>query len=338
MEKNNSITYFNVKTENSGRYLFVSDVHGFDKNLIEQLKQIAKKNPPKIVFFLGDIIGTKLLDDLQNKFYAIFNRMKSLPQNASHKEIQSKVGINAQQLIDSLNQIYPNFNNTSVVEMAISVSSYQHFGHFVSNLSPEIRQVLRKDLIVNANHMAETIRKFTRQGSRVVIIEGNWDARTPLDFQVNEECLPIPINKRSFYFKKFVEAMRNQRITFVSKHQSIETEDYIFQIISFDGTINYRPGTFLKSSNNKPTVLVSHVQADWQAIKKNTPMTSEGEQLSQKIQSVISDLKPKFMVHGHLHDILLNEQGQECSGYSTSQFDNLKIHYLPLRSQRFIHF
>lgn len=321
------ITYFDAKTENSGNYLFVSDLHGFDPNLVEQLKQIAKKHPPKIVFFLGDIVGTKLLDGLQKRFYDVLNRIKA-STNAS---------IEINELFNYLHHISHDFTD-QITQMVKNVDRYQHFGHFVFDLPLEIRQILRKDLVSNTNRMAEAMRKFTRQGSLVVIIEGDRDAHTPLDFQADQKSFPLSSHKISFYFKKFIESMRNQRIIFVNKHESIETEDFIFQTISFNGTLNYLPGTFSKTKSNKKTILVSHVQASWEAIKKDTLITSEEEQLSQKTWSVISDLKPNFMVHGHLHDKLLNEQGQECSGYLNDKFNNLKIYYLPFKSHRFINF
>lgn len=330
-------TRYFTDPKKTGKYLFVSDIHGSCESLVKQLKEIAKNNPPEIVFFLGDIVGTELLDDLQKKFYNVFNSMKTLPENT--KKIGSKIIDNAQILIDSLNKICPNSCKASASEMAALVISYQHFGHFVSNLPIEIRQILRKDMSVNAKKIVEAMRKFTRQGKTVVVIEGNWDARTPLDFQVNtKECLPILPNKRIFYLRKFIEKIRNKRIHFVKNNELFETGSYNFQTISFDGVAKYVPGTLTKIKNNKPTILVSHVQADWKAVKKDCPMTDEGEQLSKKIWTVLCDTHPDAMVHGHLHDTLLNEQGQECDGYLYPESNQIKVHYLPLRSQRFINF
>ena len=83
--------YFVQENRNCGDYLFVSDIHGFNQNLAIELEEIAENFPPKIVFFMGDIVGTELLDNLQRLFYEVFNKMKTL-SHASNNEIHIAVG------------------------------------------------------------------------------------------------------------------------------------------------------------------------------------------------------------------------------------------------------
>lgn len=195
--------------------------------------------------------------------------------------------------------------------------------------------------------MLDIMVKFTCAGSEVVIIEGNWDARTPLDFYPSVRCIPIPIKDRPFYLKDFIK-FRNQKIIFIDSPTLIETENLTFQLLSFDNCMNYEFGSLnpsnpglcphLTHDRNKPVILVSHVQADWQAVKKQSAMTFESKQISEKMQIIISELEPTFIVHGHLHTKLVDEEGQECDGYLYPKDSNIKVHYLPLHTSRFINF
>lgn len=327
--------YFVQEKRNFGKYLFVSDIHGYNQNLAIELEEIAQDNPPRIVFFTGDLVGTDLLDNLQKLFYEVFNKMKTL-KNASNQEIHRAVCKETSELYDYLNKISNNFNGVELIQFAKTISTYTHFGHFVGNLPSEIKDKLKKDIEINAQKMLDIMVKFTCAGSEVVIVEGNWDARTPLDFYPSIRCIPIPIKDRLFYLKDFIK-FRNQKIIFIDSPTLIETENINFQLLSFDNCMNYEPGTF-KSDSNKPVILISHVQADWQAVKKQAAMTFESKQISEKIKTIISDLQPSAIVHGHLHSKLIDQQGQECDGYLYPENNNIKVHYLPLHAYRFINF
>lgn len=232
------------------KYLFVSDIHGYDEKLAEQLLAIAtNEKTPKIVFFIGDIVGTTLLDGLQKKFYNVFNQMKTL-QDASDEEIEKKVGAETNELNSYLHNISKEFYGISLVETAKRIALYEHFGHFTSNLPGQIKRELQKDMEKNAKALINIMAKFIQNGSMVAVIEGNWDARTPLDFYPVEKCQALPIEYRSFYFKNFLKSL-NDKILYFDEVGTIETETEIFVLWPFDSTINIAQVPEFEDENTK---------------------------------------------------------------------------------------
>jgi Icc-related predicted phosphoesterase len=329
--------YFN-KVAKRNNYLFVSDIHGFDQELGDQLNEIAEKSAPEIVFFIGDIVGTDYLDRLQKMFYnGVFNPTKSLLSknpNANDTEIMDSISENGLTIRDGcreigrfLNQLDPNFILGYPPVVAKKFTEYLHYGHFVGNLSKRIRRILKKDMESNARKMANIMSNFQQQGSMVVVIEGNWDARTPLDFYPNGQ--PIPTSKRNFYLKKFLKKESPKTIYF-DNVGTIETDDCIFVIWPFDSAINSIPMPEIKNKNGKKIVIVSHAQFDWVAIKGNTPMTNEGKKVNDNMPLIAKDLMADTAIHRHLHNTINSD------GYILP--NGTFVYYLPLRSHRFIDF
>lgn len=294
-------------------YLIVSDIHGRDAKLEAELSVIAqnKQSKPKIVFFIGDIVGTPLLDQLQKLFYnGVYNHMKKLLEvnsNPTNQEILLYKTENEKTLAEGIVDLWKFLDGISffktdyfhMADYAKELAKYVHFGHFVSNLPKEIKMVLQKDMTINAINWINIMTKFTDQGTIVVVNEGNWDARTPLDFYPTEECKPLPVKERAFYFKDFLKSL-NSNILYFDKTDTIETEKEIFVILPFDSAINLdlpKPIT-----TDKKIILVSHAQIDWTAIKGDTPMTGEGKIIQKNMKKIMEYLHPDYAIHGHLHD------------------------------------
>ena len=319
-------------------YLFISDIHGYDQSLFEKLQTIAKsESVPQIVFFLGDIVGTESLDKLQKAYYnGVVNHVKKLLKenpNATEEDILNQPINDTQTVADGVqelwNLIYEPIELSPLfkVEYIIELIDYLHFGHFISNLPESIKLTLRQDLEKNAKYWIDLSQEFIDRGSQVVIIEGNWDARTPLDFHPDkDECRSLPTNLRDFYFKDFLKSL-NSGIIFYDQIGKIETADKLFVLLPYDEIINYDPDYFIKTETNKDVVLVSHAQACWQPIKGSIPLSYEGQKIEANIKNVISNYKPAFIVHGHLHDT-----GTDYL------YKNIPVFYLPLRTFRFIDF
>ncbi len=322
-------------------YLFVSDIHGEDLNLAEKLFKIAEGSElPKIVFFLGDVVGTKLLDQLQKLFYnRVYNHMKALLKNnpnPSDREIidypigdGKTIADGCKELSDFLQNIDPEYRPVGIATYARELVSYVHYGHFCSNLTKTIKEFIKKDMKENAQVWLEVMNAFIEKGVLVVVIEGNWDARTPLDFMPSKkECLPLPIKNRSFYFKELLRSYNNQ-ILYFDAVGTIETENEIFVLWPFDSAINATQIPEFDDNETRKIVLVSHAQIDWEAIKGKTAMTAEGETIQFNMGMTFIDLKADTAVHGHLHDDI------NIDNYS---YHEKNIHYLPLRTYRFINF
>lgn len=288
--------------------LVVSDLHGKTPG---ELESISKTFPGPVVF-LGDIVGTSHLEELQRLFYnGVYNPIKKLLQdnpNPGFKETSLfPIGygrvlydgyLNLVEYLNKLNE----FRAEPFTRFVHNITRYVHFGHFVSNLPLAIRQVLQKDMEDNAQQTINLMTNFTDRGQDVFVIEGNWDARTPLDFFSIAECKAIPVNQRSFYFKSFL-LKKNPKVHYFDKVGTAKFKDNVFVFWPFDCATTHTPVPEIYHEDVKgKVVLFSHGQADWQSIKGNTPMTAEGAKVQEVMTQVISDLKPDLIVHGHLHD------------------------------------
>jgi len=319
-------------------FLFVSDIHGRNAKLEAELLLIAqnKQPKPKIVTFTGDIVGTDLLDQLQKLFYnGVYNNIKKLlaaNPNPTDQEILLYSAGQERTLAEGIVDLWKFLDGISffnadyfhMADYAKKLAKYVHFGHFVSNLPPEIKAVLQKNMEVNAMNWANIMTKFTDQGVMVAVVQGNWDARHPLDFYPTEECKPLPIEERSFYFKDFLKSL-NEKILYFDETSIIETEEEILVMLPFDSCINLDLPE--KIEIDKKIILVSHAQVDWHAIKGDIPMTGEGEKIQENMKKIIEHLRPDYIIHGHLHD-----PGEDYL------FNQTQVKYLPLGTCRFIDF
>jgi len=316
-------------------YLFVGDIHGRDPKLEEELIKIAAgSDVPKILFFLSDIVGTEKLDKLQKLFYnGVVNHVRKLlieKPDATDIEILSlpigdnKIVADGGQEIQEFLFGKTNIDVANNIKYIRELAQYVHFGHFVSNLPKEIKAVLQKDMEDNAKIWIDIMTQFTNQGTSVAVIEGNWDARTPLDFYPTTECKALPIKERSFYFKNYLRSS-NDRINYFNQESSIETKNEVFIILPFDSVINLDLPEKFKT--NRKIILVSHAQIDWHAIKGDTPMTAEGKKIQENMKKIIEHINPDYAVHGHLHN-----QGLDYF------FNDIDVKYLPLGTCRFIDF
>jgi len=338
--------YFTVPTTTNSKYLFVSDIHGYNENLFNTLDIIAENYTPEIVFFLGDIVGTDLLAQLQRIFYNdIVNPLKELLRTnhqPTDEEILTFVGkdckkIIGNKIIDGCHNLYKflrtldtKYNHPhSYADLAKELSGYAHFGHFVSNLPKNIRTTLKRDMIQNATYVYDLMKKFTKKGSLVVLIEGNWDARTPLDFEVGPTCIATPPAKREFSFKRFIKSKRNKNILYFDRVGTIKTNDNVFVIWPFDCATTPTQIPEPEAGETRKTILVAHAQLDWAAIKRNAAMTGESKKVKENMELVIRDLKPAAAVHGHLHDDI------NFDGYI---YHDIPVFYLPLCTTQFIDF
>ncbi|MFA5532585.1 MAG: hypothetical protein WDA13_03235, partial [Candidatus Shapirobacteria bacterium] len=222
-------------------------------------------------------------------------------------------------------------NNATLIR---ELASYAHFGHFCSCLPKKIRQSLRKDMKVNAQIWLDIMSLFGDNGSLVTITEGNWDARTPLDFYPDKtKCRALPPSRRRFRLKKFIEENSKYPILYFDKVEHIIDGNNVFVFWPFDSAVKATQVPELEDWKN--IILISHAQISWGEIKNDTIMTSEGQKINQNMPMVVQDLKANFVVHGHLHD-KIKIGSQPISGYIFNH--QTFVYYLPLRTFRFIDF
>lgn len=325
------------------KYLFVSDIHGIHHELYAQLSAIADGNDlPKKVFFLGDVSGTDLLDQLQKLFYnRVYNHMKALlktnPDPTDEEILSYPIISSGDTLADGCNDLWlflkkidPEYPVVYVPDYARELVQYAHFGHFCSNLPTKIKEIIKCNLELNAFAWIDLMNRFAKKGVQVEVIEGNWDARTPVDFlPTRKYCKPVPIKHRSYYFANLLKQCAHRLVHYRRRVTSIKTKNEIFVLWPFDCAITPTPVPKFDKNDSRKIILVSHAQIDWNPIKGDTAMTEESQRIQENMSMTFRNLKPDAAVHGHLHD---NKCGQ---GY---YFDGKPVHYLPMRTYRFIEF
>lgn len=338
--------FFTSKEAESRKYLFVSDIHGYDPVFFEALTNVLSKGKaPEIVFFLGDIVGTVLLDQLQKLFYnQVVNPMKTIfkaTANPTDEEILlypidnrgNTISTGCEEIWEFLRLLDPDLEPINRANYARELVKYVHYGHFISNLSSKIKGKLRNNLLNNAEHVYKVMEKFTDAGSFVVLIEGNWDARNPLDFEIGMDCVATSIEKREFIFSKFIASKNNKNILYVDNIHILKTDHLRFVLLPFDSAIEYhRPSLDQYYHKGEKTILVSHAQASWWSVFGNP--NKENQEIIQNMVDIIYDIRPDTIIHGHTHNKLVDDNGKTVSGYYYDE--DIPVEYLPYRSFRFI--
>lgn len=330
----------------SSNHLFISDIHGRDPNLENQLNQIIEsgknnqQDRPEIVFFLGDIVGTDSLAKLQKLFYDVYNPAKKLLQDNPQATDNQILGLtNKDENITQLHQllwdfIYQTKGSSNLTDKFRTdhirqLVTYSHFGHFTSNLPDSVKNRLKNDMEENAQIWLDIMNKFVENGSLVAVIEGNWDARTPLDFCPTPECQELPLDQRLFSLRKFLSEQKNHNIVYFDETGVIETENEIFVLCPFDSSVAGPKNPNLDPTDNRQVILVSHAQIDWKSVKGDTAMTKESQTIQANMKPFLEDIKAKTAIHGHLHDQIDSE---------TYQVSNCTVQYLPKGHHRVINF
>lgn len=326
---------FTMHPSGDEKYLFISDLHGLQ---VQDKIEAAMKEYPDIrrIFFLGDIIGTGEMAKLQKLFYNVYNPAKAvltkkpdindnellnLPIGDRNDSIGSELAL----LIDFLETINDRSLQFSAKQIRQMIN-YANYGHFVGNLSTEARSLLRQGLKANADSIIKFVYDTAKKyGVLFHIVEGNWDARTPLDYCRGAKCVPIPKAERSFYLGDVVRKNENypKYITYSDKPSIVydHTDRIAFILWPFDSSV--KPTMVPKVIyDDYKTILVSHAHILWSPVKGKASMTPENRDIEANMAMVIKDTQAIAAVHGHLHDQF------EASGYV---FDNQTlVHYLPI--------
>ena len=198
-------------------------------------------------------------------------------------------------------------------------SKYVHYGHYASNLPIEAKQALADGLEENARKVLEPIKAMQTKGTKVAMIEGNWDARTPIDFIPGVTTAePLPLEQRLFRAKEFFE---KNGVLFYNTLTTLDTETTLQILMPFDAITSFdntKPETIeeIKTAvewarkDNKSVVIVSHGQPNWRIHNltvDNPQPTGEHSQIVNGLTKAIAGFRPDEIVYGHLHDVLTDE-------------------------------
>ena len=324
---------------------YVSDIHGGDQDLFDRLAEMAK-DPPEVAIFEGDVIGTKSFEDLQRLFYNYLNnhsKNEILKQNpvATDEELLSYggtkppeegydlrkgflklreyelglAGKKPEEIASQLRQL----TDHDIAEEIRRYAKYVHYGHYASNLPIEAKQALAHGLEENARKVLEPIKVMQAKGTKVAMIEGNWDARAPIDFIPEvPTAQPLPPEQRLFRAKEFFE---KNDVLFYNTLTTLDTETTLQILMPFDAITSFdntkpeiindiKTAVEWARKDKKSVVIVSHGQPNWRihnlTVENPTP-SGEHAQIVSGLTKAISEFRPDEIVYGHLHDVLTDE-------------------------------
>lgn len=324
---------------------YVSDIHGGDQDLYHRLEEMVK-DAPKVAIFEGDVIGTKSFEDLQRLFYNWLNnhsRNEILKQNpdVSDEDLLNyggtkppEEGFNLKKGFLKLRDYELALTGKTPVEIQEQLgqmtdhmiaeeirryAKYVHYGHYASNLPTKAKQALADGLEENARRILEQIKAMQVKGTKVAMIEGNWDARAPIDFMPEiPTAEPLPFEQRLFRAKEFFE---KNGVPFYNTLTILETETTLQVLMPFDAITSFnrtpqdkineiRITVELARRNKKSIVMVSHGEPNWRIhnlTAQNPTLTGEHAQVVDGLTKAILEFRPDEVVYGHLHDVLTDE-------------------------------
>lgn len=325
---------------------YVGDLHGGDEDLFKRLSEMTDK-PPAYLIFEGDMMGTKNFEDLQRLFYNYLNnhsRNELLRQDPEatdeailtysgtkppedgfnlkkgflkirtfELQLEGKSDEEIQKVLDSM-------PDHEIAEEIRRYAKFVHYGHYASNLPENARKNLASGLESNAQRLVNILTPIMKKGTRVFMLEGNWDARAPIDFKSGEPtAIPLPPEQRLFNVGKF---FKEKGVNFLTNAQTLETKTSLHVLFPFDSLVGFpnlskeekdkiRQAVEAAKKENKTIIVVAHGEPNWQihniTVKDARP-GGEHAQVIQGLEEALGMILPDEIIYGHMHDPLIDEQ------------------------------
>ena len=316
----------------------VSDIHGLDDPEFHKLRDTLLTQRFDRIFFLGDIGGSPKLARLQKLFYeSFFNRYKQMIKDGAldsqildelkpgffelisyEKSLESYEKRPKEEIVEEIAQI----SNDQLLEGMKKRGSYGHYGHYVSDQSEELISFLSADV----EHYYERFTRLVAEirlntGTKVYLMEGNWDARLPMDFKKGTQSPePLPLEKRRFNARTF---FKEHGVPYFTNVGFVENDESLVVMVPFDsvakavgqeGSIvteekleKYKKRVEKARSEHKTVIMMAHAVPAWE--KHGKLATGEGEVTQRNLQALMGELMPDELVYGHEHFIRKDVQG-----------------------------
>lgn len=320
------------------RIIYVGDVHGGDQKLIDRLGQLIQ-NPPDYLIFLGDLPGSDEDTELKRRFYNyLTNHSKKLiqqqpdisdhdllaflPENPAEPGMTLKNGylhlLRYQLFLQGLapNQIDKEIRQQIDEQIAKSirlVSSFPYYGDWAATLPTDVKRGLLKTLETNAKKILEPAQQLMQQGTKVVMISGNWDDLKEGGFGLISQGIDHPFDARKFF--------QDHDIPFFSSIAALETVTTLQVFLPYltlersglvsDEQMRQVKQACQKARDEKKTIiLVGHGEPNIRFHSVN--ITPERQGVINNFGRLIAAFMPDEVVYGHQHDPLM-DQGQQIN-------------------------
>lgn len=346
--RNNEANEIEIRKKYSEVIGYITDLHGVenDEEFYSKLEKLFEQKPDYLIC-LGDIVGSKDLDDLQKLFYNhLVNPAKEiLKSNPANNDLLNYQGtkppasnFNLKQGFTDIRtyelqlegksetEIQNYFQQLSDIEITNETKRYCqfiHYGHYASNLSDQAKQTMSENIEKNVQRLMEFTQKFENSGTQVIFIEGNWDARTPIDYQPKiDQVKPVKNSEKTFQVDKYIQ--EKYGFPFIKEINILETQTSLHILAPFDAIINSPNNTNETNykilaekvekakQDKKAIILIPHGQPNWEIhrlYQDNPQATGENAQIIDGISCLANIFKPDEIIYGHMHEKVVDKNG-----------------------------
>jgi len=342
----NQLEASTVERARTSRYGYVSDLHGLTDSDFTKLRETLVGGEFTQVFVLGDIGGSEKLTRLQRLFYQGGSTLEDNQFANKYKSMMAVPNANQDQAVDAVKPGYQNLrayeifleaNGKLTEEQAaekakeeigtlkpedikariLKALTHAHYGHYVSDLPDSAIISLQADVEHYYERFLTMAQEIRSRGVDVFVIQGNWDARLPFDFEPNKPtAIPLPQEKRRFNPKEYFK----RRVPYFTSLGTVDSRDAVHIMVPFDAVAGDISETInpdkLKSVKQrvedarkagKRVVMLAHAVPAWEKHSDKKP-NKEGETTQEGLQKLIGVLAPDDVIYGHEHKARPNAQ------------------------------
>lgn len=193
---------------------------------------------------------------------------------------------------------------------------FAYFGEWAATLPKAKREVLFSDLRQNAQRLLKVIKRIKKHGTKIYIIEGNWD-----NWQLGGiRSIAGKDIRHIFDTEDFF--IRNG-YSFINHLETLQTKTtwhillpYItllhFDLISQKKILEVQHGASEAKDLGKTVVMVGHAEANWRVhhlYQKNTPIEGNRRVVIQNFGRAMALFQPDEVIYPHQHARIRDEKG-----------------------------
>jgi Icc-related predicted phosphoesterase len=342
----NQLEASTIERARTSRYGYVSDLHGLTDADFAKLRDTLVAGEFTQVFVLGDIGGSEKLTRLQRLYYQGGPTLEDNQFANKYKSMMTQPNANQDQAIDAVRPGYQNLrayeifleaNGKLTEEQAaqkaqeeigalkpeevkariLKALTHDHYGHYVSDLPDSAIISLQADVEHYYERFLTMAQEIRSRGVEVFVIQGNWDARLPFDFEPNKPtAVPLPQEKRRFNPKEFFR----KRVPYYTTLGTVDSRDAIHIMVPFDTVADDINKTIKPERLNeikqrveaarkagKRVVMLAHAVPAWEKHSDKEP-NKEGKTTQEGLQRLAVILGPDDLIYGHEHKARANAQ------------------------------
>lgn len=189
------------------------------------------------------------------------------------------------------------------------------FGDWVSTLPKEKRLRLLADLPANAKKLVKLIKQILNQGTKVYLLEGNWD--NPLTSGINS--IAGSDIKNVFDTQKF---FHDNGLHFINTVKILHTKTTLHILLPYLTLLNFHLFSKRKIKDiqlainqaryqQKTIIIVGHAEVNWRIHHlwlNNPQVKSQRALVIKNFGKAISHFKPDEVIYPHEHSLIKDEQ------------------------------